>query len=248
MRIINVSEIKSQKMRLVAIGLHAVKQVTKQSISALSRAVTPHIERLLAEHPNAGGTDVKRTVAIWGSTGNMATMLYASGLKPSELVQRVWNYAAETSAQRSGNVYLALKAQDKLLSACAAIVSGDMRTAWNKNKYLAGIVTLCEALDVSTISNADVYALYTSNKSRVDALCADLDADLRAKLTSAELYKSESTASTQRTTSANILQCLGAGVNAGNERLIYVDKESHAYQAIKSALFGGDIDATNENA
>jgi len=158
--------------------------------------------------------------------------------KPSDAVKRVWTYATLTGAQRSGNDYLALKAQDKLLALAIWLLTGDPRSAWNKCKYLVSIIVACEVLNTDTLDNELIYSVYQSHQSRLDALTVDTDAELKARLYDAQLYKSAATASTQRTTSANLLQVLGAGTNAGNERKIYVDRESDVYLALRVSLFG----------
>ncbi len=230
------------KERMLAVALGALSIVTKAHVSAAIKSASKHVANMVENHPTPNGADVKRTVAMWSSRQSVATMLATfqrfGFSKPSAAVNQVWRFADITGAQRSGNVYMALKAQDKFLALCGWFLTGDALTAWNKNKYMATIVTTCEVLNVDKIDNETIYSVYQSHKSRLDSLTSDVSADLRAKLMDAQLYKSAATASTQRTTSANLLQALGAGTNAGNERVIYVDRESDVYLALRASLFG----------
>lgn len=243
-RIADVSAIDSKhvKERMTAISLASLAQVSKAHVTSAIKSASRYVAAMVENHATPTGSDVKRTVAIWNSRQAVAMLLacfQSFGFsKPSETVSRVWKYASITGAQRSGNDYLALKAQDKLLALCAWLLSGDSRTGWNKNKYLVSIIVACEVLNVDTVDNELIYSVYQSHKSRLDTLTADIDIDLRARLMNAQLYKSAATASTQRTTSANLLQVLGAGTNAGNERKIYVDRESDVYLALRTTLFG----------
>ena len=230
------------KQRMLSIALASIERVTPAHLSAAIKCAAKHVASMVANHATPNGSDVKRTVAFWGSRQTVATFLalfQRFGFnKPSDVVNQVWKYASITGAQRSGNEYLALKAQDKLLALAGWILSNDALTGWNKNKYLATIIVTCEVLNVDKIDNELIYSVYQSHKTRLDALTVDCDSDLRAKLMDAQLYKSAATASTQRTTSANLLQVLGAGVNAGNERVIYVDRNSDVYLALRASLFG----------
>ena len=243
-QIADVSAIDSKhvKERMTAISLASIAQVSAAHVTSAIKSAAKHIEKMRDNHPTPNGSDVKRTVAIWQSRQCVAMMLatfQAFGFpKPSECVNRIWKYASITGAQRSGNDYLALKAQDKWLALCGWLLSGDPRTAWNKCKYLVSIVVAAEVLNIDVIDNELIYSVYQSHKTRLDALTVDTDSDLRARLYDAQLYKSAATASTQRTTSANLLQVLGAGTNAGNERKIYVDRESDVYLALRVTLFG----------
>lgn len=241
---VDVSNIDSKhvKERMTAISLASIAQVSAAHISAAIKCATKHVSKMIDEHATPTGSDVKRTVAIWNSRQCVAMMLatfQAFGFdKPSDCVNRIWKYASITGAQRAGNDYLALKAQDKWLALCGWLLSGDPRTAWNKNKYLVSFIVACEVLNVDTVDNELIYSVYQSHKTRLDALTVDTDVDLRKRLYDAQLYKSAATASTQRTTSANLLQVLGAGTNAGNERKVYVDRESDVYLALRASLFG----------
>lgn len=243
-QIADVSAIDSKhvKERTTAIALASLAQVSKAHVTSAIKSAAKYVASMVENHATPTGSDVKRTVAIWNSRQCVAMLLacfQSFGFdKPSEMVSRVWRYASQTGAQRSGNDYLALKAQDKLLALCAWLLSGDPVTAWNKNKYLVSIIVTCEVLNVDTVSNEDIYSVYMSHKSRLDALTVDCDVELRSRLMDAQLYKSPATATTQRTTSANLLQVLGAGTNAGNERKIYVDRESDVYLALRVSLFG----------
>lgn len=243
-RIVDVSAIDSKhvKERMTSVALASVAQVSASHITSAIKSAAKYVADMVANHPTPNGSDVKRTVRIWSSRQCVAMLLacfQSFGFsKPSETVSRVWKYASKTGAQRSGNDYLALKAQDKLQALCAWLLSGDPRTAWNKNKYLVSIIVACEVLNVDTVDNELIYSVYQSHKQRLDALTVDTDIDLKARLMDAQLYKSAATASTQRTTSANLLQVLGAGTNAGNERKIYVDRESDVYLALRVTLFG----------
>jgi len=243
-RITDVSSIDSKhvKERMGAVALASIAQVSKSHITSAIKSAAKHLAALVENHPTPTGSDVKRTVSMWNSRQCMAMLLamfQSFGFsKPSEAVSRVWGFASKTGAQRSGNDYLALKAQDKLLALAGWLLSGDPRTAWNKNKYLVSIIVACEVLNVDTVDNELIYSVYQSHKTRLDALTVDCDVDLKSRLMEAQLYKSAATASTQRTTSANLLQVLGAGTNAGNERKIYVDRESDVYLALRVTLFG----------
>ena len=239
---VSAIEEKHVKERMTAIALKALAVVTPAHVSAAIKCAAKHVAKMVADHATPTGSDVERTIGMWQSKQTVAMFLAVfqnfGFTKPSEMVNRVWRYASITGAQRSGNDYMALKAQDKLLALAGWLLSGDPRTAWNKNKYLVTIVTACEVLNVDQIDNELIYSVYQSHKSRLDTLVADLDVDLRNRLLDAQLYKSAATASTQRTTSANLLQSLGAGTNAGNERVIYVDRKSDVYQALRLSLFG----------
>lgn len=243
-QIADVSAIDSKhiKERATAVALASLASVTAGHISSAIKSAAKHVANMVENHATPTGSDVKRTVSMWESRQCVATLLamfQAFGFdKPSDLVNRVWKYATVTGAQRSGNDYMALKAQDKLLALAIWLLTGDPRSAWNKCKYLVSIVVTCEVLNVDTVDNELIYSVYQSHQSRLDALTVDTDADLKARLMDAQLYKSAATASTQRTTSANLLQVLGAGTNAGNERKIYVDRESDVYLALRVSLFG----------
>lgn len=243
-QIADVSAIDSKhvKERMTAISLASLAQVSAAHITSAIKSAAKHVAKMVDNHATPNGSDVKRTVAIWNSRQAVAMLLamfQAFGFsKPSDAVKRVWQYASVTGAQRSGNDYMALKAQDKLLALAGWLLSGDPRTNWNKCKYLVSIIVTCEVLNVDTVDNELIYSVYQSHKTRLDALTVDTDAELRARLYDAQLYKSAATASTQRTTSANLLQALGAGTNAGNERKIYVDRESDVYLALRVSLFG----------
>lgn len=241
---VDVSNIDSKhvKERQTAVALASLKNVTKAHVSAAIKSASNYVAKMVENHQTPNGSDVKRTVALWNSRQCVAILLacfQSFGFsKPAELTSRVWKYASQTGAQRSGNDYLALKAQDKLLALALWILTGDPRSAWNKNKYLVSIVVACEVLNVDTVDNELIYSVYTSHIARLDALTVDCDSDLKTRLYDAQLYKSAATASTQRTTSANLLQVLGAGTNAGNERKIYVDRESDVYLNLRCSLFG----------
>ena len=241
---VDVSNIDSKhvKERMTAISLASIAQVSAAHITSAIKSAAKHVSKMVDEHATPTGSDVKRTQRIWSSRQAVAMLLamfQSFGFaKPSDCVKRIWNYASLTGAQRSGNDYMALKAQDKLLSLAGWLLSGDPRTGWNKNKYLVSIIVACEVLNVDTVDNELIYSVYQSHKSTLDALTVDTDVDLRKRLMDAQLYKSAATASTQRTTSANLLQALGAGTNAGNERKIYVDRESDVYLALRVTLFG----------
>lgn len=233
---------KHVKERQTKIALASIASVTKAHVTSAIKSAAKHVANMVANHATPTGSDVKRTVAMWQSPQVVAiflAMFQRFGFaKPSECVNQIWKFASITGAQRSGNDYMALKAQDKFLALALWILSGDPATAWNKNKYLVSIIVACEVLNVDKVDNELIYSVYQSHKSRLDALTVDCDADLRAKLLDAQLYKSAATASTQRTTSANLLQALGAGTNAGNERIIYVDRESDVYLALRCSIFG----------
>lgn len=243
-RIVDVSAIDSKhvKERMTAISLASLSQVSKAHVTSAIKSASKYVAAMVENHATPNGSDVKRTVAIWNSRQSVAMLLamfQSFGFsKPSEMVNRFWRFSSITGAQRSGNDYMALKAQDKALALAGWLLSGDPMTAKAKNKYLATIVTSAEVLNVDTLDNELIYSVYQSHKTRLDALTIDCDAELRAMLMDAQLYKSAATASTQRTTSANLLQILGAGTNAGNERKIYVDRESDVYLALRVTLFG----------
>ncbi len=245
----DVSDIEEKhvKERMTAIALKALAVVSPAHVTAAIKSAAKHVAKCIDNHATPNGSDVKRTAGIWASKQSVAmflAMFQSFGYtKPSEMVNNVWRFASITGAQRSGNDYMALKAQDKLLALAGWILSGDCRTAWNKNKYLVTIVTACEVLNVDKIDNELIYSVYQSHRASLDALTSDLDIDLRKRLLDAQLYKSAATASTQRTTSANLLQALGAGTNAGNERMIYVDRSSDVYKTLRASLFGATAKA-----
>lgn len=238
---VSAIEEKHVKQRMLAIALAAIQYVTGAHIKSAIKSAAKHVASMVDNHATPNGSDVKRTVAMWQSPQSVATLLamfQRFGFKPAQMVKQVWTYSVATDAQRHGNVYLALKAQSKLLALAGWLHSNDPRTCWNQCKYLVTIIITCEVLNVDSVDNELIYSVYQSHKARLDALTVDCDADLRAKLLDAQLYKSAATASTQRTTSANLLQVLGAGVNAGNERMIYVDRNSDVYLALRASLFG----------
>jgi len=233
---------KHVKERYTSIALTTLATVGAAKITSAIKMAAKHVGDMVANHKTPNGSDVKRTVKMWQSRQNVSMILAMFAMfdmgKPSDAVQRIWLYATKTSAQRSGNVYMALKAQDKFLALAGWLLSGDPLTAKAKNKYLVSIIVLMETLNISTIDNSTVYALYVGAKSRIDALSVDMDSELREMLLDAKLYKGEATASTQRTTSANLIQALGAGVNAGNDRTITIDRESAVYVALRNSIFG----------
>ncbi len=235
-------EVKHVKERYLAISLVALKDISASAISACIKSAAKYVAKMVDNHATPTGSDVKRTVKMWQSRQSVSMLIalfrVAGFEKPSDASAMTWGYASKTGAQRSGNNYLALKAQDKLLALAAWILSGDSRTAWNKNKYLVSIVVACEVLNVDKVDNELIYSVYQSHSATLQAMTKDCDADLRKRLMDAQLYKSAATASTQRTTSANLLQLLGAGVNAGNDRVIHVDRDSSVYQALRVSLFG----------
>ncbi len=241
---VDVSDIEEKhvKQRMLKVALACLAVVSASHVASVIKMVQKRLSDMRDAHPTPDGTDVKSAFSRWNSKQSVAIMSAAFirfGMdKPSELVKRCWNFATITGAQRSGNDYLALKSQQKLEATCAWLVSNDATVWWNVNKYLVAQITTAEILDINVVANSDIYHVYESNTLRLEALTADIDADLRRKLMDIQLYKSAGTASTQRTTSANILQILDAGVNAGNERCIYFDRESDVYVALRNSLFG----------
>ena len=233
---VNLSGIESTKARYLAIALAALSVVQKSLLKRALKLCSAAAATLTGDHANPTGTDCKAVTRIWNSEQAIATMLLASDLSAADLKSRVFDYASAVGSQRVGSGYLALKAHVKLLALSAAILAGDMRIHWASNKYAAAIILLCEALNIDTIDNRDVYALYTSNRLRIDALTDSLDVELRELLSNVELFKSEATASTQRVTSANAMCVLGACSNNGNDKQIVVDKSSEHYQLLRAAL------------
>lgn len=236
---ISAIDAKHVKQRMGAIAMGAIDNVKAQTITSTMASVAKELDKLVANHPNPNGDDVKRTLKLWASRQNVATMLavFAHYGLVGKLRERVFHYASVCGAQRSGNPYLALKAHQKLLATCAWFISGDARCWWNVCKYLLAQIVTAEVLDKDVIANVDIYDVYQSNSMRIEELTKDCDHDMRARLLDAQLYKSAGTASTQRTTSANILQILNAGTNAGNERVIYFDRESAPYIALRDSIF-----------
>lgn len=216
----------------------AAELVTSQSVTAALKRCEPRVAMIRENHATPDGSDIKAMARIFTSRSSVAIIMAAFDWTPAELEKRVFDFRATFAPQRCGNDYMPLKAMVKLEALAIAVLTGNAGAYINSTKYLYSQVTLLEALGISEVSNADVYALYTSNATRINALLDTIDdSDLRATLKNAELYKAESTASTQRVTSAWLFQILDAGENAGNERVIRVDKTSDNYAMIKALVF-----------
>lgn len=223
------SELKAQAT------IVASESVTSQAITSALKTLAPCVETVRDNHATPDGSDIKAMARIFSSRSSVAIMMAAFNWTGAELRDHVFKFKATHKPQRCANDYLPLKAMVKLESLAIALLTGDAKAYWNSTKYLASQIVLMEATNASEIANSDVYAVYTSNATRVNALIDTIEnAEYRAMLKNAELYKAESTASTQRVTSAWLFQILDAGENAGNERVIRVDKTSDNYAMLKT--------------
>ena len=211
--------------------------VTSQSITAALKRLLPRVEAILASHANPTGSDCKAMARIFTSRASVARIMAAFNWTGSDIERHEFDFKATHKPQRAVTSYAPLKAMVKL--DCLAIALLTNASAFlASTKYLFSQIALFEALNISEVSNVDVYALYCSNATRVNALLDTIDdAELRATLKSAELYKAESTASTQRVTSAWLFQMLECGENAGNERVIRVDKSHENYAMLRKLVF-----------
>jgi len=213
----------------------ASELVTSQAVTAAIKAATPRVAAIRENHATPNGADCKAMARIFESRSSVAIMLAAFDWTPSELVKHVFDFRNAHNPQRIGNDYLPLKAMVKLESLAIAMLLNNPSAFWNSNKYLASLIVLFEACNISELANSDAYAIYTSNATRINALLDSIDnAEYRAMLKNAELYKAESTASTQRVTSAWMLHILDAGENRGNDRMIAADKSSDNYATIRN--------------
>jgi len=240
---------KHVKEKLQRVALAAIELVNPKTIISTIEAMQTDLATLRENSDFPNGSDVKRTFRIWNSRQAVGTMLavFAHFGLSGQLRKRVFHYASVCGAQRSGKPYLAMKAMQKLWATCAWLVSGDMLCWKNVNKYLAAQIITAEVLDVDMVKNQDIYNVYMGHSQAIADLTSECDVELRTLLNSHALYKAASTSSTQRTTSANILQILDAGVNAGNERVIYFDRDSAVYKALRATLFNtGDAAITIE--
>ncbi len=248
---VDISAIDSKHVteRMTAVALAAIPLVNSATIAATIASVQPDLEKIRDDSDYPNGSIMKRTFKIWNSGQSVAIMLavFAHFGFSGQLRKRVMHYASVCGAQRSGKPYLAQNAMQKLLACCAWLVSGDPMCWPNVNKYLAAQMVTAEVLNKDIIFNVDIYDVYGTNPARIAEITKDCDPELRALLNTHQLYKAASTSSTQRTTSANVLQILGAGVNAGNERCVYFDRSSDVYKALKATLFNtGDASITVE--
>ena len=213
----------------------ASELVTSQAVTAAIKAAAPYVAAIRENHATPDGSDCKAMSRIFESRSSVAIMLAAFDWNSSDLISNVFKFKATHNPQRMGNDYMPLKAMVKLEAFAIALLLDNPKAYWNSIKYLASQVALFEATGSSEIANSDVYAVYTSNAARVDALLNTIDdSEYRAMLKNAELYKAESTASTQRVTSAWLFHVMGAGENRGNDRTIAVDKSSDGYAAIRN--------------
>ena len=241
-------ELKNQKQRIANAGSAALAWVTDSVVSKIMscEATVSALAALEAFYTDWAALNGKDSAdwlkmrAIWSSKQNVALIAYAlmqSGITgPTTIAKRVWNFRTVCGSQCAKREYLAIKAHTKAVSLGAALVSNDWGDGANANKYLATLIILFEVLNVDVIDNTKAYAMYMSNAVAIERLTANLSIELRALLTGAQLFKHASTASTQRPTSANVLQLIGACTNAGNERMIYADKESRAYKLVRELI------------
>lgn len=214
--------------------LKASELVSKQVITTAVKLATPQVATILDNHANPDKTDCQSMQSLMTSRDGLARIMAAMDWKPSELVSNLFHFRSTHKPQRSTpNEYMPLKSFPKLDALCCAMLLGDASVFPNVNKYLTTILALSEATEKSEIANSDVYSLYCANQTRVDAILDGIEnPEYRAILKNRSLWKSPSTASTQRPTSAWLLHLLGAGENRGNDRTIVVDRSSDAYKSL----------------
>ena len=223
----------------VAALLNAESIVTDQQVKQCLKTVTPHVMNVAENHPTPDGDDVSRMLSIWLDGAWLKIVMAAFNWTGKDIVSNVFKFRTTHKPQRqTPNEYLPLKSHVKLAALASALVSGDNSGYHNSNKYLATIIALAEASGFSEIQNEYVYRIYGANSAAIDALCDNIENETwRTTLKSSALWKSPSTASTQRPTSAWLLQMFGAGQNLGNEKVITTDSSSEFYQTLLRFFF-----------
>jgi len=223
----------------VAALLVASELVTDQQAKQCLKTITPHVMHVAENHPTPDGDDVSRMLSIWLDVAWLKIIMATFDWTGKDIVSNVFKFRTTHKPQRKlPNEYLPLKSHVKLAAVAVALLTGDNTAYHNSNKYVATIVGLTEATGQSEIANERVYEIYGANSAAIDALCDNIESDeWRATLKSKALWKSQSTASTQRPTSAWLLQMFGAGENRGNDKTIVADKSSEFYQALLALFF-----------
>lgn len=224
------------------IAMACLDVVPVKLIDAVIKQSETHLTKMKANHKTPNGDDVSAAFELWTNRQKIAIMIVGmvklGFTKPSDIIKRIWTFASYTGAQRAGNDYLALKSQHKFVALMMWVVSLNPRADYHKNKYLMAQIMCAEVLGLDVVTNKQVYSVSMGWTAQLDSMTANVDADLRARLLDSQLYKSAGTSVTQRTTSANLLQAMNAGKNAGNERCIYFDKKSALYMLLVDSLTG----------